>query len=95
MILTVQGHVLIGLPLRGRPYHCSIILSVIQDVFFTRPKPFAAQHRDLFPSHLRPDEEPVAEILKALVALVSTAIHVLLLSCHHVVILGIVLCSTQ
>ena len=95
MILTVQGHVLIGLPLRGRPYRCSIILSVIRDVFFTGPEPFAAQHWDLFPSHLGPDGELVAEILKAMVALVSTAVRVLLLSCHHVVILRIVLCSTQ
>ena len=52
----------------------------MRDVFFTGPEPFATQHRDLFPSHLGPDGERVAEVPKAMLALVSTAVRVSLSS---------------
>ena len=67
----------------------------MRDVFFTGPEPFATQHRDLFPSHLGPDGERVAEVPKAMLALVSTAVRVSLSSYYYIIIFGIVLCCTQ
>jgi hypothetical protein len=74
--------VLTGLPLRSRPYRNTIIISVIRDIFFTGPVPFATQHRDLFPSHPGPVGEPIPEVPKAMLALVSTAVRF----CCYVVI---------
>ncbi|KAN0131589.1 hypothetical protein V8E53_010431 [Lactarius tabidus] len=69
----LRGNVLTGSALRSRPYRSSIIISVIRDIFFTGPVPFATQHRDLFPSHPGPVGEAIPEVPKAMLALVSTA----------------------
>ncbi|KAN0136175.1 hypothetical protein V8E53_006035 [Lactarius tabidus] len=68
-----RGNVLTGSALCSRPYRSSIIISVIRDIFFTGPVPFATQHRDLFPSHPGPVGEAIPEVPKAMLALVSTA----------------------
>ncbi|KAF8270153.1 hypothetical protein EI94DRAFT_1699047 [Lactarius quietus] len=67
-----KGNILIGSPLRSRPYHSSVILSVIQDKFFSGADSFVAKHWDSFPSHLGKDGEAIPEVLKAMLALVST-----------------------
>ncbi|KAF8259609.1 hypothetical protein EI94DRAFT_1706971 [Lactarius quietus] len=68
-----KGYILIGSPLRSRPYRSSVILSVIRDKFFSGADSFVAKHQDSFPSHLGKDGEAIPEVLKVMLALVSTA----------------------
>ncbi|KAH9002141.1 hypothetical protein EDB86DRAFT_3100970 [Lactarius hatsudake] len=60
-------------PSRHLPYRSNIITSVIRDLFFTGPVPFATQHRELFPTHPGVNGTVAYEILKSMLALVSTA----------------------
>ncbi|KAH9177497.1 hypothetical protein EDB89DRAFT_2064480 [Lactarius sanguifluus] len=56
------------------PYRSNIITSVIRDLFFTGPVPFATRHRDLFPTHPGVNGTVAYEIPKSMLALVSTAL---------------------
>ncbi|KAH9017755.1 hypothetical protein EDB83DRAFT_2320999 [Lactarius deliciosus] len=60
-------------PSRRLPYRSNIITSVIRDLFFTGPVPFATQHRELFPTHPGVNGTVAYEIPKSMLTLVSTA----------------------
>ncbi|KAH9013244.1 hypothetical protein EDB84DRAFT_1568754 [Lactarius hengduanensis] len=66
-------NILSAAPARRLPYRSNIITSVIRDLFFTGPVPFATQHRDLFPTQPGVNGTVAYEIPKSMLALVSTA----------------------
>ncbi|KAN0140700.1 hypothetical protein V8E53_001527 [Lactarius tabidus] len=70
-----QGNpnVLIGLPQTSRPYRSPIVISVIQDLFFSGNPSFVTKHQDQFPSRTGTNGDIIWEVPKAMVALVSTA----------------------
>ncbi|KAN0141621.1 hypothetical protein V8E53_000083 [Lactarius tabidus] len=72
---NANNNVLIGVPNISRPYHSSIIISVIRDLFFSGNTPFVVQHQALFPSHEGTSGDVIWEVPKAMVALVSTAFY--------------------
>ncbi|KAH9171422.1 hypothetical protein EDB89DRAFT_2229939 [Lactarius sanguifluus] len=59
-------------PSRHLPYRSNIITSVIRDLFFTGPVPFATRHWDLFPTHPGVNGTVAYEIPKSMLTLVST-----------------------
>ncbi|KAH9021346.1 hypothetical protein EDB85DRAFT_2152464 [Lactarius pseudohatsudake] len=65
-------NILSAVPAHRLPYRSNIITSVIRDLFFTGPVPFATQHWDLFPTQPGVNGTVAYEIPKSMLALVST-----------------------
>ena len=74
LIFIFQNNVLLGLPQISRPFRSTIIISAIRDLFVSGNAPFVTQHQDQFPSHQGPNGDIIWEVLKAMVALVTTAV---------------------
>ncbi|KAH8979375.1 hypothetical protein EDB92DRAFT_1821052 [Lactarius akahatsu] len=72
-----NDHVLVGSPDLRHPFHSSVIISVLCDLYFSGNTPFVTLHQDQFPCCHGPNEDIIWEVLKAMLALVSTAYY-----CH-------------
>ncbi|KAH9083699.1 hypothetical protein EDB83DRAFT_2669654 [Lactarius deliciosus] len=70
---NVNGNILVGSPHLSHPYHSSIIISVIQDLYFSGNKPFVTRHQDQFPFRQGTEGDVIWEVPKAMVGLVATA----------------------
>ena len=72
--IPLQNNVLIGSPNISWPYHGTIIISIICDLFFVGHSFFVSRHQALFPCHKGTNGEDIWEVPKAMVALVSTGV---------------------
>ena len=79
----LQANILSASPRRSQPYRSTVIISVICDLFFTGPVPFAIRHQDLFPPSCGADGAANREVPKVMVALVSTVVHFSILFWFH------------
>ncbi|KAN0137724.1 hypothetical protein V8E53_004480 [Lactarius tabidus] len=70
---SANANILSAPPLRRQPYCSTVIISVLRDLFFTGPVPFATRHQDLFPPSCGGKGAADREVPKPMVALVATA----------------------
>ena len=73
---------------QSKPYQNSRIISAIRDICFTGP--FAQRYNSRFPTFQGADGKVVRQVPVAMVALVATAVSVILFSHYHVVLTQIV-----
>jgi len=79
-ILTSSQSAGAGLVRRSQPYRNDRIITVIRDLYFTGyPTSFAAKYEDHFPLHRGDDGRPCREVPIPMVALVATAVSLILL----------------